>query len=469
MLTNLDFLKVGQFFPPTSEQNRIDNYKANKALFEGRHVEVYADNLQRIERIIGNFSEVVSYPVVVNFQKLMTLKIADLLLGEPPQIISANQKAVDAIIKNSALLNTAYQTAIDVSRYGDGLFLIRKENDKGIIDITQPMIWYPVVNEDNIHEILYHVLAWRCEDKLKVCIHSKGEYDENEYKMIDGKIKSVVSSKTVKTGLSDFAVVQISNVMTSDRCFGIDDYNDIDSIVSDIMVRIGQIDRILDKHASPSMSGPLSALERSETTGEWKLKAGNYFPRDTKEDPDVNYIVWDGQLTANFTQIEKLINLLYTISEMGSALFGDLTSSTGNVPSGSALRRLMISPLSKVNRIRMRFDPALKKAIMLCSELGGKDITKLTDVSINWQDGLPPDDTETAAIIKSRTADKATMSQHRALKVYDNMTDADADEELARIQDEEASGLPPFSTTPESEPPDMTDEMTKEMQKPVEV
>ena len=45
---------------------------------------------------------------------------------------------------------------------------------------------------------------------------------------------------------------------------------------------------------------------------------------------------------------------------MGSAIF-DNEIKTGQIASGTALRRMMISPLAKVNRVRMRFDSSLKK------------------------------------------------------------------------------------------------------------
>jgi hypothetical protein len=461
MLTNLDFLKTGEPFPPKGETARMKMYKENRALFEGEHAEVYRENLKRIERVIGNFGDVISYPVVVNFQKLLSLKIADLLLGEPPIISAktdAQHAALDTISDNSELPTTAYQIAIDVSRYGNGLFYVRKQGDKGIIDLTQPPVWFPVVAENNVREFQYHVLAWESGDQLRCQIHSRGFYEERYYNFERGMIGTLRSSTDrIQTGLDDFAIIPVSNVQTSDRVTGLDDYTDLDSLISDLMVRLGQIDRILDKHANPSVSGPQAALERDERSHEWRLKLGNYFPRDSKDDPPVEYVTWDGELAANFAQVEKIINLIYTISEMGSALFGDMTSGTGQVPSGSALRRLMISPLAKVSRIRARFDPAMKKALALCSQLGGPRV-EFKDISINWQDGLPPDFTEDAAIMKSRTADKATMSQHRALVMFDGLTEEEADAELARIQDEEAAQAPltppPFSRGPESEPVD---------------
>jgi len=442
-------------------------YRDNKALFEGLHAKVYKDDLKRIERVISNFEDVVSYPVILNFQKLLSLKIADLLLGEAPQIQvgkpdSAEQISADTIAENSDLQNTLYEAAIDTSRYGDGILEIRNDGENGKIETRQPMLWFPVVSPDNIKEIQYHVMAWvntiedngQKHDYLKVRIHDVGEYTERTYRLDGGAIAVQTEPDTViQTGLDDFAIIQIPNVLTSDRITGMDDYTDIDSVVAELIVRVGQVSRILDKHAAPSVQGPAGALERDPVSGEWRLKMGNYFPRDSKEDAPVEYIVWDAQLSANFTQIEKLVNFLYTISEMGSALFGDMTQSTGQVASGSALKRLMISPLAKVNRIRMRMDRAAKKALYLCSELGGKDIIDLNkyDISITWQDGLPGDPTEEANIINLRTSGQSTMSRKTVLKRYDGLSDADADSEIERIiADEESTSptsLPAFAQT----------------------
>lgn len=458
MLTNLDFLEEGKEFPPKSESKRMDTYANNKRIFKGEHTEVYKECLKRIERVVGNFEDVVSYPVVLNFQKLITLKIGDLLLGEEPEITSNDEvkaKAINKIIENSNLHSIAEQVCYDVSRYGDGLFYIRQEDGKGIIDITQPTIWYPIVDENNIKQLKLHILAWKKQDVLTVQIHDKGFYTQRIFEVSNGGIilsEKVSMMEEVETNLSDYAIIQVPNVTTSDTIYGIDDYSDLDSIISDLMVRIGQVDRILDKHASPTMSGPTSALEQDILTGRWKLKTGNYIPRDNKDDPPVEYITWEGQLEANFRQIEKLLNFLYTISEMGSSLFGDLTNNTGQVPSGSALKRLMISPLAKVSRIRKKFDYALKKAIVLCSQLGGEDIVELQfeDISINWQDGLPSDVVEDAEVMSKRTANKATMSQMRALMLYDGMTEEEAETELARIQDEEMA-LDPMAIGPFAE------------------
>ena len=105
---------------------------------------------------------------------------------------------------------------------------------------------------------------------------------------------------------------------------------------------------------------------------------------------------------------------------------------------------MMISPLAKVNRTRMRFDSALKKAIKLCSQLGGENIIDLSKEKINifWNDGLPDDPVEEANLMNIRTGGKATISQFSAIQRLDNLTDEDTQAELEAIQEEESTSNP---------------------------
>lgn len=465
MLTSLDFLKINQQFPPASEVHRLEKYHKNKLIFENQHERVYEESFKRISRVIGNFQDIVSYVVVANFQKLMSVKIADFMFGEEPIIScgdddSKEQIAVDAIKENSELMNTCYSLAIDLSRYGDAVFNIYKDDEgKGIIDITQPSFYFKVVDPQNIKKVKYHILAHKYkvekeynsftrkqnyEEFLYVEIHTKGYIDKYTYKLKGDSIYKVKDKELgIPTGLDDFAIIPVHNLLTSDRIYGVDDYSDVDSIISEIEVRLSQISKILDKHAEPSMQGPSSALEYDTSTRSYKLKVGNYFSRDSTEDPAVEYITWNAQLEANFKQVEKLINILAVISEMGSAIF-DFDNKLGTAASGTALKRMLISPLAKTKRIRNSVDIALKKAIKLCSQLGGENIVDLSKEKINifWQDGLPNDDLEEANIMNVRTGGKATISQYSAIKRLDNLTDEDAQSELDAIQVEESVSNP---------------------------
>ena len=157
MLINLDFLKTGAAWPPPSERKRLETYRANRQLFEDEHGRVYAEQMKRIERVIGNFSRVVSFATILNYQKLMSLKIADLIFGEPPKFTAAKedqQKVIDSVLSDTGLLDTAWHAAIDVSRYGDGLLLLSNQNNYPTVEAVSPHIGFlwsirPVSNAPN--------------------------------------------------------------------------------------------------------------------------------------------------------------------------------------------------------------------------------------------------------------------------------------------------------------------------------
>lgn len=464
MLTNLDFLRTGSRWPPESEKERMDGYEAHQKLFEDEHAAVYLEPLKRIERVTGNFSEVVSHAVVFNYQKLLSLKIADLVFGEPPKFTAAKesqQAVIDRVLSETNLLEAAYMACLDVSRYGDGLLLLGNLDGRPVVKSTSPRHWYPVVDPEDIHRIRYHVFAWayprdaaRRRWELTVQVHDPQHPEsceqhryaltgsENEWSI--GLELSGESETTLDTKLGVCPVFRVPNVLTSDRVFGLDDYQSVDSIVSEIMVRASQISRVLDKHANPSMSGPMSALQMDDVTGQWRLRVGDYYPRNDTDDPELRYITWDASMDANFKQLEMLLNQLHTVSEMGSAIFGDLTSKAGQAPSGSALRRLMISPLAKARRICNHFDPAMKGLLSVCAAIYGVFIAP-REISIKWNDGLPDDEAENAQIMSVRTGGKATISQHTAIKRLDDLADSDASAELEEIRADEASqdmGMP---------------------------
>ena len=65
MLTDLDWLDTGKPFPPECAKNRLLRYREHRELFEDKHENVYREQFRRIERVIGNFSEIISYATIV--------------------------------------------------------------------------------------------------------------------------------------------------------------------------------------------------------------------------------------------------------------------------------------------------------------------------------------------------------------------------------------------------------------------
>jgi hypothetical protein len=144
---------------------------------------------------------------------------------------------------------------------------------------------------------------------------------------------------------------------------------------------------------------------------------------------------------------------LYILSETSAAAFGQLKA--GLAESGTALRRLMMAPLAKVTRIRMRFDPALKEVLWLASILekaqGMAGAVVLEDIHIDWKDGLPDDDNELTQNETQRYTAGLTSLESALRRLYGLEGDA-LQEEIDRIKGEQtwqgATELPPITLPP---------------------
>jgi len=464
MLTSLSFLSPGQPWPPPTEAERLERYAQNRLLFEGKHELVYKDWIRLLRE-----DQQATLEMVLNWHKRLTLLFADLLLGEPPRISagdqdSPEQEAIERIIEDNGLMNVAYEVVLDLSRFGTGIFKIRYDG-RAIIEGQQPAIWFPVIKPDNIKEIQAHVLAWAYEDDiqergktvtkkyLQTEIHERGKITTAKYPIENNIIGLAIEYAEIETGIDEFLVVPVNNVLTTDRITGLDDYSDLDSIIQELETRIAQISRILDKHADPNMYGPDTALEHDPTTGQWGYRGGGkYFPVGQGEQPP-GYVTWDGQLDAAFRQIDLLMEQLYILSETSAAAFGQLKS--GLAESGTALRRLMMAPLAKVNRIRLRFDPALKEVLWLASLLekaqGMSGAMVLEDIHIDWKDGLPDDEQELTQNEVQRYTAGLTSLESSLRRLY-GLEGQALQEEIERIQAEHSvqggTELPPITLPP---------------------
>ncbi len=499
MLHNLNWLVQGQVFPPLTERPRIHRYLQNEALFDGDHFDpgldaingvvrgsksMYQKCAERITRIVGNFEEEISFPVLLNYQRLITLKMADLVCGEYPHI-----SGVDAF-ENAALKDVRdysdfdvklYSAVLDISRYGEAVQRIYLDGfGRRTFTNWDPKEWYPVVSQDGTNTITHHCLCWRenrSEDPnglnpdwyLHVQVHGTGPEEVGGYiykvfKLASNgfSITEEISSTRVSTGLDVCAVQQLKAFSTTSTVYGYDDYMVIDSILAEIMTRIGQISIILDKHADPNITGPVSMLGRDPETGEYRLKTGKFFAVSPGEEQP-KYMTWEGQLSSAFGQLEMLINQLYILSEMGSALLGS-TAAGSEAVSGTAMRFKMVNPIAKARRISNSLTKSVRylfAALSQDAEVVPEVIHHLErgmpeplrkelpipfrDISVFWYDGLPDDPRENIENAKLATGATKMMPLENAIMEYFGRTHEEALDWIARIRAESvASGTSAF-------------------------
>lgn len=470
MLTDLTFLQTGAPWPPACEKARIDQYNDNRKLFENDHASiksgVFKSVFERVMRDINASGEPVppvSYEVVVGYPKLISVSTAGLLFNKAPGIVAGKEsdtqamQAVQDISERSDLQTVLYTCALDVSRYGTGLLYVRTDEEgKGIVDLTRPDVWFPVVDAANLRRTLYHVLATPytvrtavlgmtvTKQYLRVEIHSKGSIEIRDYNLKDGQIGSQEGTPRIQqTGLTDFAVIPVHNLLPSDRVYGLDDYDDVQSLVCELEVRIAQISKVLDRHTDPTMQGPEDALTLVEREGQPPAREfvpGKFYINQSGGiQGKIEYVTWDAQLEANFKFMDKIVELIRVISQMG-ALLSDLSDKSGAIPSGAAMRRMLYGAISKISRIRNNFAPAIKRALRLASMLSGYSLAD-KPIYIDWPDTLPRDPLEMAQVAQIRTGSKQTQSVKRAIMDMDELNEEDAEAELEAIRDDQAEAM----------------------------
>lgn len=443
MLYSLDFLKNGEPFPPKSEAERIKRYEDNELLFESEHANVhkniYSECFDRITRVIGNFDKIVSYPVILNYQRMLSVKTADLICGEYPAISGTTPEETEMlkeVREETGFDESLFPTVIDLSRYGDAIWRIYKDEQTGrgrFINWT-PKEWYPVVMNDGTKRVTHHVLAWKSNIgteespkwRLHAQIHEDGRYTKKEF-MMDGqgeRIGGEISSEVIQTGIEGNAIVHICNMRTSSSIYGHDDYIPIDSIISEILVRISQISEILDAHADPVLTGPPSLLKYDEKNGRHYFEKGRFYSvSDSEKEP--KYLTWDGQLDSSFKQLGFLVEQLYILSEMGAALLGAMEK-TGQAISGTAMRFKMVNPIVKARRMSNGMIIPTKKLLSTLLKINETELNT-SKISIVWKDGLPNDPRENAEIARLTSGATSVMPLEEAIKEYFEKTPEEAE------------------------------------------
>lgn len=461
---------VGELFPSQSHYRRINRYKENRLLFEGKHAEVFRSNFQGTDR-----AKELLY-ISVNLAGIICKKSADFLFGEEIKIQAgigedtAEQRAFDRFFEQNHLNILLYESALSNSYAGDTFMKIRYGQEYGgelpaeldpyrvIIENLNPEQVFPetvIWNKDKIKAYNLAIPYYVEEKKqwfLSVEKHTAGKIHYTQYTLtphnynvygevdrwtISGYVEG--SSYEVNTGVNMPLIVHIPNLSTVDRWEGLDDLSEIHPLLDEINNRISQIADILDKHSNPAMAVP-SGLLSSDQDGnaQFRVAVDKVFEVMGKEDIIPSYITWNGQLDQAFQELDRLIDLVLTTAEIPAVALGRGDSGTSG-SSGLAIKWRMNSLLAKINRKRQYYQKGIKQmyyiAQMLEGAVGVAEYTPVIPV-ITFNDGLPKDEMEQANIMSTRTGGAKTLSQKSAIMMLNNFTEEQAEVEMERIKKE---------------------------------
>jgi hypothetical protein len=454
VITSLKAFEGGAPWPIPSEQARMDRYAKNALLYDGKHGQVWPDlnpfgAAQQSKESSFNVADYIDRNYVemsVGWFKRATTCFADLLCGEPFHVTADKQEAVDRLVADNSLVLKSHEIVMSMVRNGQGIYKARFDK-RGIIDVINPRIWYPVVSPDSIEPVA-HVLAWSFkegeEEFVRAEIHEKGTITNKLFTVEGGKLRDILLTRferyanippITKTGIDAFLVVPVQNLLGSDGIYGMDDYSDMCDLVKELEKRLIQNSRVLTKHADPSISGPASKVDIDPYSGEAVVQGGGVYYGYNQGEPQPAYMVWNAQLPAVFQQIDEVIARLYMVSELSPAALGELKQ--GLAESGSALKRLMMATLAKVNRLRLRLDPGTKEILRVTAELEvlgrGPGAANLTNIRIKFQDGLPRDEKEETLLETEKKKNGLTTVKSSLKRLEPEMDEAARDIEAANI------------------------------------
>lgn len=452
MLYGLEWLNPETEFPPKCECKRLASYRWYASLFD---ICPFEDFANYGSRLIVNFDEYLRIPLLLGYQRLSTIKLADMVIGSPPSITVNNDDSLTDLISDIRDVTDfdakLYTAMIDFSRFGTAVIRLFNDDeaaeDRGNFAIWTPAEWFPILKKDGTKRIDEHVLAWRVNygtDNnpdwfLEVQRHpvKGGGYFESRYRM-NGDGTSVTTQMAeehfVSTPDLPCLVQHIANLPSTTNIYGTSDYKIINELVFKATERMRQILHILDKHADPSMTGPTTMLQRNEMTGELEFKTSQFYAVSPGEEHP-EYMTWDGQLSAAFTALEALLNQIYVMSEMGEALMGN-SKGSGQAISGTAMRYKMISPLEKARRVANSFTLPVKKLMASLIQITTGNKLRYQDINVIWSDSLPKDPRENAELSRLQAgAPQIIPLKHVLMENYDMDTE-DAEHYIKEIEED---------------------------------
>jgi len=475
-----DLIVVGGRWPVTDkeEASRMERYRINNLLFRNRYEDVWQQWHDRVTRNWDKEDLRIAF-VVSNFCKVLTLLCADLLYGEQGESFGASctsdntNEELQRLISDNHFNITAYEVSgIDTSKNGDGVYKLVVEDGRVRIYGQPVHTWFPLVERDNIKKIKTHILAWKetykDNDYVRKEVHEKGRIYNFAYllsgsdiqrqvklselglsRLVDGKEEAYPEEEDTRLP-DDFLIVHNPNWGLTDQIYGVDDYEDVDGLVYELAVMLSRNSMVLAKHTDPNMYGDPNYLEQkqlSEGRIEYRLPSGGtFFPVDGDSNPP-GYLTWEGRLEAAEKHIDRLLELLFYVSETSPAAFG--LDKVAVAESGAALKKRLIRTLAKVNRKKIYADPAIKDVLEIAQKLdnewSGANYTPERP-DIKWEDGLPDDPREDAETVGMRIND-GTMSQLKAIMILNKCDEETAMKELERIQQERNAALPSFART----------------------
>jgi len=428
-LTKL-FRKDAQY-PPAADIERIAKYMRGRAIFDGKHYEVY-ERASELLKDTPAAPQLAKLYIAVNLMDVLASKPADLMVGDPPTFESgtpddsAEQAALNRIVEENDVVQLIHETVTGGGIRGDSWYktyyadrhdysalraaelTVPDPKPEPIIEAVDACYVFPELargSRKKFAAINIAYVEWVAEKEAVVAALMTGSKEKQtpylvverhlpgyiiyerfklESRSVDSRFGVDVPVFTVgdavptgreqdivETGVNRPLVFHAPYKTVDDDWRGISGIEKLESVLAAINDRLVQIDYILWKHSDPAMYGP---EYDGSVDGAIRTGSGPYFTVE-KDDVPPAYLTWNSQLEGAFKELDILLSLVFIQSETPQWLFGTVMAGSGkggtgtSHTGGTAIKARFMPILSKVRRIRTHYDKALRDALWTAMEL----------------------------------------------------------------------------------------------------
>lgn len=459
-------------WPPTQEiADRWEWVAYYSGLRDGK--EEYVRN-EAIRRNMGgkNRDAYVAMPVPYALSQAS----ANLLFGEAPKIVAANQAdqaRLDLIVQKNKLVAQSRAAAITSSSEG-GVYLKLSVDPSTPVGRQVPRLQFIqesrviphfVANElveatiitswtEGNGRRVYRLLETHQPGLISYRLFSGANTDLGTEVSLSSYPKTANLDQEVETGIAELLVSYIPNALSVNSPYGVSDYaNGIDNLFYAFNDATSIAHRATQAGVPLTMM-PRDILDENQNLNHEKTIIAVNKLADTLGEGDLSKMIQTVQHNAQQDKFmdyaNQILDLLLLFSGMSGASFG--REDIGNASSGTALKIKMASTLATAAAKASFYEDSLAEMLRLAAILdqeavGDGDMIKPgaewaeadAPVSVQLADGLPEDDNEKSAIIqKLRSA--GVLSIREAIKIANpEWTEEQVDQEIENIREDTAS------------------------------
>ncbi len=451
----------GDMFPTEAEKARSRETENNYSLYRGRFGDVLRyfrtpeekkNQLEVIQNVAGKLSR--------SFAFLMfTEEVKINVLDENVQARINDFKfrnEFDNRMDESALTQSYGGRAYFEMYLKDGLAYFSELNPACVFpqystmnangEPTKIIIsWEVKIDEKSYRFIKTHTVGFITYELRKLSTENGEDEGAASLAILDPLLPDVTLGQYEATELDYIPVYWVDNIKTGRNIFGMSDYDDLRSLFEDLTRNQSQIATQLKKHASAKMAVPVGVLDefgkvRTENTEMFEVPS-------EKEDGMVipQYIVNANPLIDSaFKEQEKILEAIARVADISTLLMD--WNVTGGAEKVGALKLRILPTLAKVKRKLRPYRRVITDMMVDAMEWEGVATLQPSDVTLEFNDGLPSDPLEDTQVETLRM-NAGIQTVEDAVRNLDKLEGEQLATKVQMITDAKAAAPPAFAFT----------------------